>query len=129
MSGHERSLDADPAPRVTLEQLGPGILRIDLQPHAHITKADGELASAWVRALADVKKVCVLLDLTGVGSVSKEAVTIYSEASRVAAFALLGSSAVDKVIAHGLRGLDWPGCPVEYFTDEGEAIAWVGGYC
>ncbi|HEU4668939.1 MAG TPA: STAS/SEC14 domain-containing protein [Arthrobacter sp.] len=129
MSEHERSLNAEPTPRVTLEQLGPGILRIDLQPQSHITKTDAELASAWVLALAESRPACVLLDLTGVGSVSKEAVKFYSKASRVAAFALLGRTAVDKVIAHSLRGLAWPSCPVRYFVDEVEAMAWLEGHC
>lgn len=127
LAERERSLGAESTPGVTREYLGRGILRINLRPQSHITKADGELASAWVLAQADSKPVCVLLDIAGVGSVSREAVTFYSEASHVAAFALLGSTAVDKVIAHGLRGLDWPGCPVMYFEDEGEALAWLEG--
>ncbi|MDP9889537.1 hypothetical protein [Pseudarthrobacter enclensis] len=53
---------------------------------------------------------------------SREAVTFYSEATHVTAFALHGSTAVDKVIAHGLRGLVWPHCPVRYFVDEEEAL-------
>lgn len=80
-------------------------------------------------ALAENRPVGVLLDITGVGSVSREAVAFYSEASHVTAFALLGSTAVDKVIAHGLRGLEWPGCPVGYFVDEDEALAWLEGHC
>lgn len=129
LTGHWRLLGAEPAPRVTVEQIGDGMLRIDLQPQSHITKTDGELARTRVLALAAGKPVCVLLDITGVGSVSREAVTFYSEASHVAAFALLGGTAVDKVIAHGLRGLAWPACPVRYFLDEGEALAWLKGYC
>lgn len=129
LSGNVRSLGAERTPRVSVEQVGPGMLRIDLEPQSHITKADGELARDRVLALAAGKPVCVLLDITGVGSVSREAVTFYSEASHVAAFALLGGTAVDKVIAHGLRGLAWPDCPARYFVDEGEAMAWLKGYC
>jgi len=127
--GHERPLDGESSPRVTIEHIKPGILRIDLQPQTHIVKADGELARARLLALANGKPVCVLLDVTGVGEVSREAVAFYSEATHVAAFALLGSTAVDKVIAHSLRGLDWPHCPVRYFVDEGEALAWLDGTC
>lgn len=127
-SGDGQSVDAEATPRVTFEHLGPGLLRVNLQRHSNVTEADGELARAWVLAQANGNPVRVLLDVTGVGSVSREAVTFYSEATHVAAFALLGSTAVDKVIAHGLRGLAWPGCPVRYFVDEGEALAWLEGY-
>ncbi len=60
---------------------------------------------------------------------SREAVAFYSEASTVAAFALFGRSPVDRMIAHGLRGLAWPGCPVQYFEDEKEALNWLAEYC
>src|SRR5215218_5388542 len=86
--------EEEPTPHVAITQVRPGILRIVLQPHSRITPADGALASARLLALGDGKPVGVLLEITGVKSVSKEAVAVYSEASTVTAFALLGRSPV-----------------------------------
>lgn len=128
-TGEAGPTPAGRTPHVTLTWVRPGILRIVLQPQSRISHADGVSASAQLLALAGGRPVGVLLEITGVESVSKEAVTFYSEASTVAAFALLGRSPVDKVIAHGLRGLAWPHCPVRYFMDEQEALTWLAGHC
>ena len=66
----------------------------------------------------------ILLQITGVEDVTRDAVRIFSEAVTVTAFAVLGSTPVDRVIAHGWRGLPAPQCPSRYFTDEPEA--WRG---
>jgi hypothetical protein len=128
-TGEVGPAEEEPTPNVAISCVRPGILRIVLQPQSRISPADGALASARLLALGDGKRVGVLLEITGVESVSKEAVAVYSEASTVAAFALLGRSPVDKVIAHGLRGLAWPECPVRYFVDEREALTWLAGHC
>lgn len=116
-------------PDVTIARVGPGIVRIVLRPQSSISKADGAWASAKLLALADGNPLGVLLEVTGVESVSREAIEFYSGATSVAAFALLGRSPVDKIIAHSLRGLTWPNCPSRYFVDEQEALAWLTGYC
>ena len=67
----------------------------------------------------------VLLQITGVEHVSRDAVRVFSEAVTVTAFAILGSTSVDRVIAHGRRGLPLPQCPIRYFTDEHEALTWL----
>ncbi|UUL75433.1 hypothetical protein NG819_14620 [Pseudarthrobacter sp. Fe7] len=69
----------------------------------------------------------VLLEITGVQSVSREAFRFLSEAVTVTAFAILGCTEVDRVIAHGRRGLPEPQCPSRYFSDEIEALAWLRG--
>ncbi|WP_347110829.1 hypothetical protein AAHB33_08780 [Paenarthrobacter sp. S56] len=73
--------------------------------------------------------MAVLLEITGVVGVSREAVAVCSRATTVSAFALLGSTPVDMVIAHNPRGLPRPACPVKYFVDEQEALAWLARYC
>ncbi|GGH97176.1 hypothetical protein ACFFGR_18030 [Arthrobacter liuii] len=74
-------------PRVTIAWVGPGILRLVLQPQAQINQADGAWTSTQVLAHTRGSPVAVLLEITNVESVSREAVAFYSEASTVAAFA------------------------------------------
>lgn len=118
----------EPSPRVIIAPIGAGILRLVLKPQSRITQADGAWARTQLLALTKGRSVAVLLEITGVDSVSREAIAFYSAASTVAAFALLGRSPVDRMIAHSLRGLAWPGCPVQYFEAEQEALTWLLEY-
>ena len=110
---------------VSVGRVSQGISRITLRPSARITEEDGQRTREELLALTGGTRGGVLLEITGVGSVSREAISVYSSAVTVSAFAILGSTPVDRVIAHGLLGLPLPACPSEYFTDEDEALNWL----
>ncbi|MEO5317566.1 STAS/SEC14 domain-containing protein [Arthrobacter sp. CC3] len=110
---------------VSVGRVSQGISRIRLRPSARITEEDGRRTREELLALTGGIRGGVLLEITGVGSVSREAISVYSSAVTVSAFAILGSTPVDRVIAHGLLGLPLPACPSEYFTDEEEALTWL----
>lgn len=112
---------------VTVKADGEGIVRITLPPGARITAADGTSVRERFLALTGGTACAVLLEITGVHSVSRDAFRFVSQAVTVTAFAILGSSAVDRVIAHARRGLPKPQCPSRYFTDEQEALTWLMG--
>lgn len=101
------------------------ILRITLRPGSQVTAADGISVRERFLTLTGGAGCAVLLQVTGVERVSREAVRVFSEAVTVTAFAILGSTSVDRVIAHGRRGLPLPQCPTRYFTDQQEALAWL----
>jgi hypothetical protein len=113
------------AANVSVGRLCEGIVRITLKPGVRITAEDGLRTRGELLALTGGARGGVLLDVTGVGSVSREAVGVYSAAVTVTAFAILGRTPVDRVIAHGLLGLPLPSCPSAYFTDEEEALRWL----
>lgn len=110
---------------VRVARVRPGISRITLRPNARITEDDGTRTREELLALTGGARGGVLLEITGVGSVSREAIGVYSSAVTVSAFAILGTSPVDRVIAHGLLGLPLPVCPSRYFTDEDAALDWL----
>jgi hypothetical protein len=110
---------------VCVVRIRQGMSRITLRPSARITEEDGLRIREELLALTGGSRGGVLLEITGVGSVSREAIGVYSSAMTVSAFAILGSTPVDRVIAHGLLGLPLPSCPSEYFTDEDEALNWL----
>jgi hypothetical protein len=110
---------------VRVARVRQGISRITLRPNARITEEDGTRTKEELLALTGGARGGVLLEITGVGSVSREAIGVYSSAVTVSAFAILGTSPVDRVIAHGLLGLPLPACPSRYFTDEGAALDWL----
>ena len=119
--------DAPPAANVSVDLISEGIVRIALKPGARMTAGDGAAAKENLLALTGGEPSVVLLQITGVGSVSREAISVYSEAATVRAFAILGATPVDRVIAHGLLGLPRPQCPTQFFTDVQEAMNWLSG--
>jgi hypothetical protein len=98
----------------SVERVSPGVTRIILRPNARITEDDCVRTRAELLALTEGKPGAVLLQITGVGSGSRPAISLYSEAAAVTAFAVLGSTQVDRVIAHTLLRLAPPKCPTKY---------------
>ena len=70
----------------------------------------------------------VLLVITGVVGVSVEARQVYAGSIAASAFALVGESPVDRVIAHYLLRSRTETIPAQFFTSEAEAIEWLGQY-
>ncbi len=127
VTGAERGPEPSSAnpPNVTVEDTGEGIVLITLRPGGRISAEDGTLVQERYLALTGGAGAAVLLQITGVEHVSREAVRYFSEAVTITAFAILGSTPVDRVIAHGRRGLPLPPCPSRYFSDKQDALAWL----
>jgi hypothetical protein len=114
------------ADNVCVDLLSERIVRIALKPRARMMAEDGAFARENLLALTGGKPCTVLLQITGVGSISREAISFYSESTTVRAFAVLGTTPVDRVIAHGLLGLPRPSlCPTEFFLDPQDALRWL----
>ncbi|WP_125610477.1 STAS/SEC14 domain-containing protein [Specibacter cremeus] len=122
-SGPDTALVSDGGIRVWLEP--PGILRVTLPENAAVTGAHAESVADLVRQLAADRRYPLLLDLTGATSVSREARKVYCRAASVCAYALLGHSPVDRVLAHFFLGTERPMLPSKFFTSEAEALAWL----
>jgi hypothetical protein len=43
----------------------------------------------------------------------------------VLAWALLGRTPVDRILAHFILGGDFKSCPASYFSSEAEAVTWL----
>lgn len=97
----------------SVDRVSLGVTRIILRPNARITDEDCVRTRAKLLALTGGKPGAVLLQITGVGSVSRSAISLYSEAAAVTAFAVLGITQVDRVIAHTLLRLAPPKCPTK----------------
>ena len=112
-------------PGFSVARVSVGIIRIILPPNTLITKDDCVRTCAELLALTGGKPGGALLQITGIGSLSPEAISAFGEAATVTAFAVLGKTQVDRVIAHRLLRPAPPRCPTKYFTDEDEAISWL----
>ncbi len=108
--------------------LDGGIIQVTLPPNEEIAGAEARIAGATVRALADGRRVPVLLVITGVVGVSVEARHVYASSIAASAFALVGESPVDRVIAHYLLRSKTETIPAQFFSSEAEAAEWLGQY-
>ena len=78
--------------------------------------------------MANGRRLPVMLVITGVVGVSVEARQVYAGSIAASAFALVGESPVDRVIAHYLLRSKTETIPAQFFTSEAEAIDWLGHY-
>lgn len=110
---------------ISVRMAPEGHLVLMLPPGGVVTGAMAEAASAELARLAGSRKVPLLLVLTGVEAVTRDARSIFSAAGFLAAVAVLGVTPVDRVIANfRLGGMAEP-CPTRYFSTEQEALAWL----
>lgn len=114
-----------PAP-IGVRALASGIIQVTLPPNKEIAGAEARVASAAVRTLANGRRVPVVLVITGVLGVSVEARQAYVSSIAASAFAVVGESPVDRVIAHYLLRSKTEAIPAQFFTSEAEALEWLG---
>jgi hypothetical protein len=108
--------------------LDGGIIEVVLPANEEIEGPEARVAGATVRAMADGRRMPVMLVITGVVGVSVEARQVYAGSIAASAFALVGESPVDRVIAHYLLRSKTETIPAQFFTSEAEAIEWLGQY-
>jgi len=118
---------------------GVGVLSIDemgiiLVSHVHDAQLTGEQARLLVegsRALAEGRRVTILVDSTSVRSMSREAREVLSGRESTwnpLAVAILVSSQVSRVIASFFIRLGKPAYPVHIFTSTESARTWLSGF-
>ncbi|MET1020663.1 MAG: hypothetical protein ABWX69_00485 [Arthrobacter sp.] len=105
-----------------------GIIGVALPPNEEIEGPAARVAGAAVRALANGRRIPVLLVITGVVGISAEARHVYATSIAASAFALVGESPVDRVIAHYLLRSKTETIPAQFFTSETEAVDWLRQY-
>lgn len=103
------------------------LIRLVLPEGEHITGDIAEAFADQARTAAAGLPCPVLLVITGVASLSREARAVLSRSRSASAIAVLGGSAVDRVLANFLLGGEPPPCPIRYFGDEESAVGWLNG--
>jgi hypothetical protein len=113
---------------IGVRPLENGMIQVTLPPNEEIAGAEARVAGAAVRALANGGRVPVVLVITGVLGVSVEARQVYVSSIAASAFALVGETPVDRVIAHYLLRSKTEKIPAQFFTSEAAAVEWLGQY-
>ncbi|MBG6189875.1 hypothetical protein IWX64_000802 [Arthrobacter sp. CAN_A212] len=102
------------------------VIRLVMPQGVEVTGEIAEAHAARARALAGDDLRPVLLVISGVSAISREARAVLASSRTSSAIAVLGESPVDRVIANFLLGGEPPPCPTRFFTTESEAMAWLG---
>lgn len=107
--------------------LEDGFISLVLPPGAVITGGIAARAASEFEELTGSGMMPLLLELTGIESITRSARSVFGGAHSASAVAVLGSSQVDRVIANFLLGGDLPSCPTRYFSSRTEALSWLEG--
>lgn len=108
------------------EAPGPNaIIRLVLPEGEEISRELAESFAQKARDEAGTVLRPVLLVISGVAGISREARTVFSGSRSASAVAVVGSTSVDRVLASFLLGAQPAPCPTRYFTDEDAAARWL----
>lgn len=110
---------------LTISRTPSGILRMTVPAGTTVEVSHVEAVAVLVRQLANGDRLPMLLDMTGVAAVHKDASTAYMTSRTVTAYAVLGRTPVDRVLVHFSLGTGTPTMPAQFFTSEMEALAWL----
>ena len=113
------------APAIGVRLVDDGIIEVLLPPNQEIEGPEARVAGGAVRSLAAGRRMPVLLVITGVVGVSVEARQVFSGSIAATAFALVGESPVDRVIAHYLLRARSESIPAQFFSSEAAALEWL----
>lgn len=101
------------------------VIRLVLPQGEHITEEIANTFAERARTEGGGVPRPVLIVISGIASLSREARAVFGRSRSASAIALVGSSAVDRVLANFLLGGQPPPCPTRYFGDEDTAVAWL----
>ena len=113
---------------IGVRMIDGAIIEVLLPPNQEIEGPEARIAGGAVRSLAAGRRMPVLLVITGVVGVSVEARQVYSGSIAATAFALVGESPVDRVIAHYLLRSRGETIPAQFFSSESAALEWLRQY-
>jgi|SRR4051794_25290774 hypothetical protein len=117
---------AEPDPRFRVHVDDSGVVHLTW---AHGVVIDGDAAERSVRAVEALidggsRPLCV--DMTGTSTITRSARRYFARPMpSVSRLALVGRSAVDRVVANFALGVSGTPMPTRYFTSESAATEWL----
>ena len=111
------------APR--LHKVQEGIVKAELPPHALVDEESAAELREQLLDMAGGSQLAVVLQITGVVSVSRAALAEFGAIPSVTAWAVVGESPVDRLIGHYMLRFRFGAGPAQYFDCEDAAITWL----
>lgn len=109
---------------------GPdGILRLTWDRDLRVTATMARQAMAAVDEVNAGRPRPLLVRMARTTALDRDAREQFAEKTSIAAIALLGETPVDRLLAASTVGRGVTKAPARYFTDEGDAVAWLLDTC
>ena len=109
----------------SLDDADGGVLLLTWAPGVTITADLAAAAMARVNGHNEDRVRPLLVDMTGIAALSRDAHRYFKQRSRISRIAIVGESAVDRVIANfGLR-VSPPPVPSRFFNSKDAALVWL----
>lgn len=102
-----------------------GIVRLSYRQGAVVDDTDARAIMSVVNSACQGRRRPLLVDLSGLESVSRAARRVFAIRSRVAGMALFGTSPVECVIATFFMRFHPMPCPAAYFAKRSAALQWL----
>ncbi|GLB69566.1 DUF7793 family protein [Arthrobacter mangrovi] len=118
----ERFTDARTA---SLRMTREGLLHLRWNIGVDIGEVDARAAMELVNEMCTDRPCPLLIDMTGTGSISRGARTVFTRRSCASKIALIGSSPVDRVLVNFFLHVNTPPCPTRFFTSRTQAARWL----
>jgi hypothetical protein len=109
----------------TVELGDEGVLHLVWKRGTVLEAADVHAARAMVNELADGAEYPMLIDISNIQAVTRQARSVFSVKCAASRIALLGSSPVNRVIANFAMARRTLPCPIRFFTSRSEAMSWL----
>ncbi|GAA1860486.1 hypothetical protein GCM10009836_45810 [Pseudonocardia ailaonensis] len=102
-----------------------GLVRLSWSPGTRVTGELAEIAMARVDAVNGDTENPLLVAMRLTAEVTRDARMVFARKCSANRIALLGSSAVDRVMANFALGVRTQPVPTRFFTDEAAALDWL----
>jgi SpoIIAA-like len=127
MGSSARGEAPEPDGAFLLRDADGGVVLLTWAPGVAITADLAAAAMAQVNEHNQDRVRPLLVDMTGIAALSRDAHRYFRHRSRISRIAIVGESAVDRVIANfGLR-VSPPPVPSRFFNSKAAALAWLQG--
>lgn len=102
-----------------------GQVRFDSDSDATMTKADAQAAVDAVATITDGKPTGLLVDMSRIRGMDRDARTVFAGADVSTRVAMLVKSPLSRTLGSFFLGLNKPALPMRLFSDETKALAWL----
>ncbi|WP_181783385.1 DUF7793 family protein [Pseudonocardia pini] len=116
---------ADSDEGMTLAVERDGLVRLTWTPGVRITGDLAGVAMGRVDVHNGDDRRPLLVVMRGTGELTREARMVFARRCTASRIALLGTSAVDRVLANFALGVRSQPVPTRFFTDEAAALDWL----
>lgn len=102
-----------------------GMLHVRWNRGVSIEESNARAAVEAVDRVAAGGRYPLLVEMTGISTITHDARAIFAQPCAASRIALLGTSPVDQMIVSYQLGVGAVACPTRFFTSKDEALVWL----